>query len=298
MSSHAVSPASTGFTDLFVSTRRVSVSFRGKASLVSQTIAVRAFSFASTLSPKDLAPILERASSQVRTTKTQAVADCGSQSWIIAYDFGALAFVGIDDPTRETVLQAMLKRIGPEPHPPIQEQALIEVTEDDKPGVRFDRIVVPKLDRRVVELVSFVVSQSAAMEYYEEDVDLVLARLNVTAEGLAQTGKLTTSPRDLLKFIGSGMSTHNQVVFTLSLLDTPQLAWEDETLDRIYGGLRMQYEIADRFRALDHKLRMIQDNFELFVDLTQERRSYRLELAVAILVAVEVVLFVFEIFRH
>jgi uncharacterized Rmd1/YagE family protein len=265
---------------------------------VHQTIAVRAFSFASTLSPKDFGPILEKAGTQVRTTKTQVTAECPGPSWIIAYDFGAVVFVGVEDAARETVMQTMQKRIGPEPHPPIQEQATIEVREDERPGVQFDRVVVPKIDQKVVELVSLVVAQSAAMEYYEEDVDLVLARLRDTSEALAQTGKLTSRTRELLKFVGSGMSTHNQVVFTLSLLDTPQLAWEDETLDRIYGGLRNQYEIADRFRALDLKLRMIQDNFELFVELTQERRSYRLELAVAVLVGVEVLLFVYEIFRR
>ena len=41
---------------------------------------------------------------------------------------------------------------------------------------------------------------------------------------------------------------------------------------------------------------MIQNNFELFVDLTQERRSYSIEVIVAVLVGLEVVLFVYEIF--
>ena len=194
-------------------------------------------------------------------------------------------------------MATLLKRVGPEPHPPLQEIALIEVSEE-KPGVRFDRIVVPKLERRAVELVSLVVAQSAAMEYYEEDVDLILARLKETSESLAVTGKLTAKTRDLLRFVGSGMSTHNQVVYTLSLLDTPQLAWEDEKLDRLYIDLRQAYEIGDRFRALDLKLRMIQDNFELFVELTQERRNYRVELAVAFLVALETALFVYEIVHH
>jgi uncharacterized Rmd1/YagE family protein len=178
----------------------------------------------------------------------------------------------------------------------MEEQATIQVSPDEKPAVKFDCVVVRELDRKLVELVALVVSQSAAMEYYEEDVDQILARLNKFSENLAQTGKLSARPRELLQFIGSGMSVHNQVIYTLSLLDTPQLAWEDETLDRIYAGLRTQFEIPDRFRALDLKLRMINDNFKLFVDLAQERRNYLLEITVAVLIAVEVVLFVYEIF--
>jgi len=266
---------------------------------MSRSIPIRAYSFASTLAPKDLAAMLEKASKNVRTTKTQVVAECGTEAapaWIIGYDFGAVVFAAVDDATRDAVLDAIVKRVGPEPHPPIQENVLIDVVADEKPAVRFDRVVVREIDRRTVELVALVAAQSAAMEYYEEDVDQVLARLNKLSESLAETGKLTARTRELLRFVGSGMSTHNQVVFTLSLLDTPQLAWEDEALDRIYGGLRTQFEIADRFRALDLKLRMIQDNFALFVELTQERRNYWLEFTVAVLVALEVVLFVYEIF--
>ncbi|HEX4515637.1 MAG TPA: RMD1 family protein [Polyangiaceae bacterium] len=264
-----------------------------------RSISVRAYSFAGTLSPKELAPMLEKASSTVRSTKTQVIADCGGESFILAYDFGAIAFVGVDDATRDMVMDAVKQRVGPEPHPPLEEQATITVAPDEKPTVKFDEVVVRELDRKVVELVALVVSQSAAMEYYEEDVDQILARLNKVSESLAQTGKLSARPKELLKFIGSGMSVHNQVIYTLALLDTPQLAWDNEALDRVYSGLRTQFEIADRFRALDLKLRMIQDNFELFVDLTQERRNYVLELTVTALVAVEVVLFVYEIFyRH
>ena len=261
------------------------------------SISVRAYSFASTLAPKDASALLEAPSRTLRTTKTQVTAECAGDkpSWIIAYDFGAIVFTGVDDATRETVLEAILKRVGPEPHPPIQEEVTLETSTEEKPAVHFDRVIVREVDRRLVELVSLVAAQSAAMEYYEEDVDLILARLNKTSANLAETGKLPSGPRELLRFVGSGMSTHNQVVFTLALLDTPQLAWEDEALDRIYGGLRMQFEIADRFRALDLKLRMIHESFSLFVDLTQERRNYRLEWTVTILVALEVVLFVYEL---
>ena len=33
------------------------------------------------------------------------------------------------------------------------------------------------------------------------------------------------------------------------------------------------FEIEDRYRALDHKLTVVQDNLSIFVDLTQRRRG-------------------------
>ena len=43
----------------------------------------------------------------------------------------------------------------------------------------------------------------------------------------------------------------------------------------------------DRYRALDVKLRMFQDNLVLLVDLARQRQTFVLEFAVAILIAME-----------
>jgi uncharacterized Rmd1/YagE family protein len=225
------------------------------------------------------------------------VAQYDDERFIFVYDFGAIVFIGVDDETRERVMKSLHEIVGPEPHPPLQESLTLAIGGDTKaPGMADNRVVAPALTRGLAELAAFVVAQSAAMEYYEEDVDQILADLNAESEQLARTGQLRPNVRELLKFIGSGMSTHNQVVYTLSLLDTPQLAWDDDALDRVYRALRAFFEIEDRFRALDHKLTMIQNSFEVFAELTQERRSYSLEVIVAVLVGVEVLLFLYEIF--
>ena len=260
-----------------------------------RSLSVQAFSFASTLAPKRILACLPEGGT-VRLAKTQAVAQYGEERLILIYDFGAIVFIGIEEEERQRVMKALLDIVGPEPHPPLQESLTIQIGGADKPGMVDDHVVAPSLTRGLAELSAFVVAQSAAMEYYEEDVDLILVKLNAHTERLSKTGRLRPKLRELVQFIGSGMSTHNQVVFTLSLLDTPQLAWEDEALDRVYRSLRHFFEVEDRFRALDHKLTMIQNNFEVLVELTQERRSYTLEMTVVVLVGMEVLLFVYEIF--
>jgi required for meiotic nuclear division protein 1 len=250
------------------------------------TLTARAFGFASTLSPKDLAPLL---GAQVIKPR--------HGDFVVGYDFGALVFFGVDDSEQKRMLDLVLSKVGPEPHPPMEESVVLEVDPNAPFEVRFDHVLLPELDRTSAEVVALVLAQSVAMEYYEEDVDQIMVRLRGTSETLAQTGKFRGSVRELMKFIGSGMVTRNQVVFTLALLDTPQVAWSNEALDKLYRGLRTQFEIEDRYQALDHKLTMIQDTFELLADLTQQRRSWVLEVAVAILVAVEVFLFIYQVWH-
>ena len=196
---------------------------------------------------------------------------------------------------RIKVLEAYAKR-GAETRPPTEEAFAIDVDPDEPTQVGFDRMLVGAVSQELLELTAFVLAQSAAMEYYEDDVDRLFAQLKGVAEQFAAEGRFAQKQRALLRFVGSAMVTRNEVVFTLSLLDTPTAAWNDEKLDRIYRDLRAPVEIGDRYRALDHKLTVVRDNLELLVDLTQQRRSLLLEVSVLALIAVEVVLFVWQLF--
>ena len=71
---------------------------------------------------------------------------------------------------------------------------------------------------------------------------------------------------------------------------------ECDDLDALYREARDMFELRDRYKTLDYKLRMIQENLELISELLQHRNANSLELAIIILIAVEIVLFVLEIF--
>ena len=259
---------------------------------------VQAYGIAATLRPRDVASCFDTTAIQVKMTKTQLVVQYADQRWAVAYDFGALVFINIAPPERDRVLKQLLERVGPEPHPPLVDDFVIEVRAGAAPVVTFDRVVVGELTQPLLELIALIVAQSVAMEYYEEDVEDILGRIDKLSTRLAEDGGFRGSTRELMQFIGQGMSTRNQVVHTLSLLDEPPLAWESETYDRVYRALRAAFEIEERYRALDHKLRMIQDNLELLVDLTRHRRTLLLEGTVIALIAIEVVLFVLQMTHH
>jgi len=55
------------------------------------------------------------------------------------------------------------------------------------------------------------------------------------------------------------------------------------------------FEIKDRYKTLDYKLRMIQENLELIANLLQYRHANYLEWAIIILIAIEIF---FSIYEH
>lgn len=259
---------------------------------------IQAYAIASTVPLKELAFLFDGKAVFTRASKTVLVAHYADDGWAVVHDFGAVVFFGVTEAERERVVTAMKRFDDAEPghnRTPVRESFRVEIRPElARPTVTFDAIVVRELGQPVIELVAFVIGQSVAMEYYEEDVDEILDRLDSVAAGLEEVGRFRGSGKELLQFVGRGLGLRNRVIHTLALLDSPALTWEDEMLDRLYRELRQSFAIEDRYRALDHKLHVIGDNLEIFVDLSQTRRSMLLEVLVVVLIAIEVVLFVVQ----
>jgi uncharacterized Rmd1/YagE family protein len=251
---------------------------------------VFALAIAGTVQPKAVVELLEPGAERVRVGKTQAIVRFAEERWFAVHDFGAFVFVGFPEDEAKRIFGTLSTTYAAEPRGPLTERFAIEIREGAAPSVAFDRVVVGTLEGRVVGLTSYVVGQSVGMEYHEDSVDSLVGELQRFAEALAARGKLRASDGELMRFVGRGMATRTQVVHTLALLDAPSVIWEDEALDRLYRELRAMFEIQDRYLGLDHKLRVIQDNLELLVDMTRQRRSTFLEVTVIALIAVELAL--------
>lgn len=228
---------------------------------------------------------------RIRQSKTELVAEYGPDRIAVGFDFGAIVFINVPGEERARVLEAVVREIAhDEPHPPLEEDFLVEVREGAPPSVRFDRVIVPALEPAFVDVITILLAQSVSIDYYEEDLQEILASLGARTDKLAKTGRLPGSSRELTRFIGQALSTKNQVIAALAVLDKPAATWEAEILDKLYNELRGMLEIDDRFRALQFKLGTIQDTLEVFLDLGHSRRSVILELTVILLILIEVAL--------
>jgi uncharacterized Rmd1/YagE family protein len=258
------------------------------------TVAVRAYAFADTFRLKELVSAFGGA--EVVLAKDELTARWPDGTTAIAYDFGAVVFFD-GEAAREACVKALVSRFKEEPHPPLTEDLTIEV----KPGaaieVSFDKIVVGDLSPSVMGVVGLLLAQSAAMDYYDEDVEDILERTGRISRSLQARGRLYGPVRDLLQFIGSCIQTKNGIIETLALFDKPDVTWEVEVIDRLYVRLRETLEIEDRFRALEYKLRMIQENLVLLVDLSRQRHTIWLETAVLALILLELIVMVVQLMQ-
>src|SRR5262245_41244831 len=143
---------------------------------------VRAYAFADTFRLKELAPGF--ADAEVVIAKDELTARFPDGTVAIAYDFGAVVFFD-GETARDTVVQALTARLPEEPHPPLTEDMVIEVRPGAAMEVRFDRLVVGELTPSVMGVVGLLLAQSAAMDYYDEDVEEILGRSGRITRDLA-----------------------------------------------------------------------------------------------------------------
>jgi required for meiotic nuclear division protein 1 len=260
---------------------------------LNRAIQVYAYAIASTLSIRTFLEGLG-GGKVVRESKTHAVVAYSDTCYIVVYDFGAIVTFDMDDALRNRVLSALQKTASSDTKPPMTDNFEVHVGDEADLYVEAESMRVARLDVPLVDLIGHVLGQSVAMEYYETDVDQLVKRIDGITREVAIQGRFRGSVRALMRFIGSSMVVRNQVIGTLALLDDPPIMWEFPALEKAYLQLRQVFSIDDRYRSLDHKLRMAQDNLELIVDLARHTRSMILEIGVFILIAFEVVLFFFK----
>jgi uncharacterized Rmd1/YagE family protein len=98
------------------------------------------------------------------------------------------------------------------------------------------------------------------------------------------------SVRPLHRFIGEAIGARSEVIAVLHLLDKPDATWDDPAMDAIYDDLRDEFDLVDRYDALEHKLRSVQESLELVLDVARDRRLVLLEMSIVALIVLEIVL--------
>jgi uncharacterized Rmd1/YagE family protein len=209
---------------------------------------------------------------------------------IFAFSFGALVFHDVEAGPRDRFMAALRdrhQRLVPDVMN--EDFTVLEVAGADV-GLSEGRLVVDRLDATRAAVVALIVAQSAGIETYERIVDNLFARTRGLLDRLERRGQVPMRTRPLHRFIGEAVGRRSEVLSTLHLLDKPDATWDDPAMDRIYDDLREEFDLGDRFTALESKLRAVQDALELVLGVARDRRLFLLEAAIVGLFVFEVVL--------
>ncbi len=217
---------------------------------------------------------------------------------VYLYYFGGVVFVNAPEEVVHT-FPSRMAGLAEEFRPGIslryRDDYTLRVDENAPMDVDNDSAVMPRCERSFIDIICFVIAKSAALERIEEKVDQVLDDMEVLITRLSR-GKLSITDRELARLASTVLNFKYTSIAHVMVLDKPEITWEEPEADRLYSTMANLFELDQRYQEIRHKSETLLDITEVFSGLSHARRAARLEWIIIVLILIEIVIFVLEIF--
>ena len=217
-------------------------------------------------------------------------------AYMFLYSFGSVVFFNAPDLEVDHEMSRLRIFRSPTDGERTSDAFLVEVAEGATNKVFFDRVAINRLSFQSTKIVAMLLGQSTALEYYDILIENLLEQTGKFSRKLEKEGKFLEGSQDLIKFIGQCLNTKQEIISRLHIVDAPDEVWEDNELERLFLELKAMLEIDGRYRALEYKIRIIQESVEIIVDLSKSRKSVQLEMIIIVLIATEILLSLWQHF--
>lgn len=143
-------------------------------------------------------------------------------------------------------------------------------------------------------IIAHVISQSVALELYEQKLTDYYQKSRDLIDA-ADTFSVFKRTR-LARFAKQLVLIRHDMLIELYLLDKPNILWDNEDAEALYNRLACALELKDRFDVVEYKLNNIKDDIIMVMDLTNHNHSSFLEWIIIVLIAVEIMMGLYEWF--
>lgn len=152
------------------------------------------------------------------------------------------------------------------------------------------QIMLADGDEARLTLVAIVLARSAVLSRDEILVSQAFDRIAPLVADLRETGRTRFPVRQAMRLVGEVLAARHRVMATVQADERPDVLWDNPELDRLYARLEAEHELDDRAEVLERKFVALGDFAEVLLNIIQDKRAFRLELAIIALIAFEIVL--------
>lgn len=224
------------------------------------------------------------------------VITAGEQGCAVMFPYGVVVMVGLA-PLEEANFLTYLAPFVNEPTDVHEtEEATLKFDEHAMGKVDGDRILLSDFNLQTVQIVADILAKSVMLAYYEDKTAQSFSKVEPFATSLQRKNWGQRQSNQLLRQLGNTLSIQHKMVGRVQITDKPELLWEYPELDRLFLRLEDEYELRERHAALEQKLNLVSRTAETALELLQHNTSMRVEWYIVILIVVEILLSVYELF--
>jgi uncharacterized Rmd1/YagE family protein len=221
----------------------------------------------------------------------------GAGGMVALFRFGVAVTVGLSPLEEEDLLAKLkLRTAGPIARGD-DETAILEVApEFDDRAPPGGPIQMKDLAPERFLVLADALAKTVALGRDERQVNAVFDVIEPFAAKLASTGRTPFRRAAMLKLIGQALLAQHRVSGRVAVEEKPDVLWDRPDLERLYARLEDEYELKERAEALKRKLDVIVETAHALTDIIDADRATRLEATIVVLIVVEVVLALYQIF--
>jgi uncharacterized Rmd1/YagE family protein len=223
----------------------------------------------------------------------------GNDGFVTLFRYGVAVLTGLTPEEEDEVLRGLRPRLIRPVQPLEEESVTIDLTpqKDDQilPG---GPIVMKAITPDSLVVIADALSKSVVLARDEREVAAVFEQAEPFARQLAEKGRADAGRRTIFKQIGNALLVQQRVAGRFAVTDKPDVLWDRPNLERLYSRLEDEYELKERADALLRKLSVIAETAEVLSDILDTKRSFRLEIIIVVLIAVEILIAAYQTLPH
>lgn len=224
------------------------------------------------------------------------VVDVRGGGHAILFRYGAVVLFDVQPLEQDEFLRQLAPRVQGPTGDHETERLTVRIDPEAKEVLEGDTLLLSDTSLERLEIVADVLGKSVVLAHYESTIAQTFDRIERFATELANQGTGNRVTGELLAHLGSSLLIEQQMVGRVQIDDTPELLWDRPDLERLFARLRDEFEIIERFTALNRKLQLVSRTVETALGLIQARRSLRVEWYIVILIVVEIFLTLYQMF--
>ncbi|NMM47456.1 RMD1 family protein [Marinigracilibium pacificum] len=209
--------------------------------------------------------------------------------YIHIFKQGGAVFVNCSEHERLRFIEVVMPYVSEPQTEKFIDDFVVELEPEKPARFQFDYFSLPVVNTDVHKVVAINMVQSTSLDYYSEVVSKLLDQINEFSVQLELKGKLKLGRKSMLKFIGRSLNSKNAIAQQIYFFDTPDIAWDDQYLDRLNRELNNNFELKQRYRVLETKFKILEENLSVYMDIYNQKESALLEWIIIILILVEVI---------
>ncbi|MEQ9147396.1 MAG: RMD1 family protein [Cytophagales bacterium] len=209
--------------------------------------------------------------------------------YLLILNYGLMVFAGFSELEIKQYLDKMKSYCSNTTSELLSDELTIILSNDPRQfEMTFDFLTIGRFDLEINKAIMLNLAQSVGLNYYDILSQQILREIKNSTLILGKSGKIKLKHKEALRLSGQSLTAKNGIAENLYILDSPDITWEDEYIDKIHKTLSRHFELRGRYQSIENTFKIIEDNLNLYIAYNHHRESSRLEWIIIILIVIEV----------